>query len=77
MPRKERRRIGTVIAVDDAGRKHAIAKFADFIEIRTLNDPPTWLEGVKCYRMPNGNHVNVLENGTFEDIHTGLKMRPA
>jgi hypothetical protein len=75
MPRHELRKVDSYIAVDGTGKRHTITVYATFTEVVTLAGSEGWLEGTRQHRMPNGNHVNVLDDGTLEDIHTGLKMR--
>lgn len=75
MGRQQVRRTGQFEAVDDDGNTHVITVYTTFIEATQLSGPPEWIPGTKSHKMTNGNHVNVNDDGTLEDVHTGRVMR--
>lgn len=69
-------KVGTYLAVDDLGRRHTIHVHALFVRSTFLSDPPSaWQKATESHKMANGNHVNVHDDGTLEEVRTGLKMR--
>ncbi len=75
MARRKVEQTGTFQAVDDAGAFHTIAIHTTFTEFAPLSGAPQWIPGSKSHKMANGNHVNINDDGTLEDVHTGRTMR--
>lgn len=68
---------GSVQVIDDTGTRHTITVFTTFLEDSDLSGERSWIPGLKSYKMSNGKHVNLLPDGSFQDIHTKRIMRPA
>jgi hypothetical protein len=75
MSRQKVEQTGSFQAVDESGVKHTIIVFTNFTEHAPLSGERSWIPGMKSHKMGNGNHVNVLEDGTYQDIHTMRVMR--
>lgn len=62
---------GSFQVLDESDVKHTITVFTTFI----LSGERSWIPGLKSHKMSNGHHVNVLDDGTYQDIHTGKILR--
>lgn len=75
MARQKVEQTGSYLAIDEDGDKHTIYVFTTFIEVTQLSGPANWIPGLKSHKMQNGNHVNVHDDGSLEDVHTGRRMK--
>ena len=75
MSRTKIEKTETIIAVDSEGTIFQINVFTIFTEYAPMNTPAQWIAGSKTLKMQNGNHVNLNDDGTFEDVNTGRVMR--
>jgi hypothetical protein len=75
MARTKVEKTGTFQAIDSAGTTHTVSIYTTFSEVTFLSEPPQWIEGLKAYKMSNGNHVNANDDGTLEEVRTGRIMR--
>lgn len=75
MARTKVQQTGSYQAVDAQGVQHTIYVYTNFIEVAPLSGPHEWVPGTQSHKMRNGNHVNVNDDGTLEDVHTGRTMR--
>lgn len=75
MGRQKIEKTGSFQAADESGQAHTIHVFTQFTEYAPLSGAPQWIAGLKSHKMSNGNHVNVNDDGTLEDVHTSRKMR--
>jgi hypothetical protein len=73
--RKKIEKTGSFQAVDEDGEAQTIHVFTQFTEYAPISGAAQWLPGLKSHKMSNGNHVNVNDDGTLEDVHTSRKMR--
>ena len=63
-------------AIDDAGRKHTINEITEYHDASGLGDTSVQWEPVsKAYQLDNGNHVNLLDDGTMLVVRTGMRLR--
>jgi hypothetical protein len=53
----------------------AVDVWTTFTEYKPVNGFAQWVPGAKTHKMQNGNHVNVNNDGSLVDVHTGLVMR--
>lgn len=75
MARPKIEQTGSYQAIDEDGQQHTIYVFTRFTEVSPLSGPARWIPGTQSHKMRNGNHVNVNDDGTLEDVHTGRIMR--
>ena len=75
MDKRTRELIEQFQAVDDTGAVHTIRVFADVHHITMLDGSQQRVEGMKSYALANGNHVNLEDDGTLVNVHTGRRMR--
>jgi hypothetical protein len=75
MSREKIEKTATYQAIDDADTIHTISIYTTFIECKIVPGKGTWLPVQKSHKMRNGNHVNVHDDGTLEDVYTGKIMR--
>jgi hypothetical protein len=68
---------GSFVAVDADGNRRNVNIYTTFTEHRPLSGRATWVDGSVSYELDNGNHVNVLSDGTLEDFVTGQKLHKA
>ncbi len=66
---------GEFVALDDNGRPHTVIEYTDFIYTGTLVDPNTRTPGLKSYKLTDGDHCNVSDDGTLQVLRTGIKLR--
>jgi hypothetical protein len=65
----------TYTAVDERGNTYGIDIWTKFTEFKPINGSAQWLPGSKSHEMQNGNPINVNNDGSLIDVHTGLVMR--
>lgn len=75
MSRTKVEKTGTYAAVDERGNTYSIDIWTTFTEYKQLHGSAQWISGAKAHQMRNGNHINVNNDGTLVDVHTGLVMR--
>lgn len=63
------------VAVDQNGDEHTVTVYTTFVEYAPQSGPAQWIPGSKSHKLANGNHVNVNDDGTLEDVHTGRILR--
>lgn len=74
--RKFLKKTETYKAIDAAGKQHDIDVYTEFIEVDLIDGSTESAEGMKSHKMAaNGNHVNVDDDDTLEEVKTGRKMR--
>lgn len=73
--RKYWKKSGSYRVIDDDGREHVVEIHVEMVEA-TFNEGNTVTKpGQQQHRMTNGNHVNVNDDGTVEEVATGRVMR--
>ena len=72
---KRTRKTGHFVAKAEDGTTVTIDEFTDFIDAGGMGDPNAEVEGLKTLRTPDGMHVNVLGDGEYEIVETGVKVR--
>jgi hypothetical protein len=74
--RKSIVRKGAYKAKDEQGQEHLIHVYVDILETTFLDGSRDRSEGLESHKMAaNGNHVNVNDDGTLEEVRTGRVMR--
>lgn len=74
---RQTRKTGQFVAVADDGRTFTIEEFTNFIDAGSMENPIAEIEGLKGLRTSDGMHVNVLGDGEYKIVETGLKLRKA
>jgi len=77
MSRTKVEKTGSYVAVDAEGNEHRINVFTTFNEVRLLSGVASWHPGLQAHKTSLGHHVNVNDDGSLTDVHTGLTMRLA
>lgn len=62
-------------AVDEKGVAHTIHVYTTFVEARPISGEAQWLPGSKRHVTQNGQHINVLDNGSLENIVTSKILK--
>lgn len=75
--RMQIRETGRFQAVDDAGTKYTVVELTEFLDAGTLERPGARVAGLRSYKLLNGDHVNVAEDGTMEHVASGRQLRRA
>jgi hypothetical protein len=63
------------LAVNEEGEQFQIDVHTTFTAFHPVDGKIKWTSGSKEHKLQNGNHVNVLQDGTLEDFVTGMNMR--
>jgi hypothetical protein len=66
---------GSFQAVAGDGSTHTISLYTSFTRATFLSGESQRVPGLKRYALDNGNHLNANEDGTFEDVRTGMTLR--
>lgn len=69
------RETGRFQAVDDSGARHTVVEFTEFLDAGTLDRPGQRVPGLRSYKLLNGDHVNVHDDGTLEHVASGRRLR--
>jgi hypothetical protein len=75
MPDQEQRQTDRIIAVDDDGDEYVIIEYTTFIEFRPISGPATWTKGTKELRLDTGQHVNWIDDDTFQIVSNDRVLR--
>jgi hypothetical protein len=59
----------------DDGEVVTVIEFQEQISFRPLNGPPSSLPGAKVLTLPDGSHVNFIDENTFKIVQTGEVVR--
>ena len=73
--RAQIRQTGRFQAVDDNGTRHTILEFTEFLDASTLERPGQRVPGLRSYKLLNGDHINIHDDGTLEHVASGRKLR--
>ena len=73
--RRTVKEVASFEAIDESGKRHRIRIFQQFLHVTPLSGVTESVAGVKAYKMPNGNHVNVNDDGTLLEVATGRTLR--
>jgi hypothetical protein len=63
------------VAQAEDGTTVTIEEFTDFVHAGGMGDPNAEVEGLKSLVTTDGMHVNVLGEGEYEIVESGLKVR--
>jgi hypothetical protein len=63
------------LAENAEGEQFQIDVHTTFTTFHPVDGKIKWTPGSKEHKLQNGNHVNILRDGTLEDFVTGMKMR--
>ena len=76
MARQKTEPTARYVAVDSNGREYKITVYTTYMESVLLSTGESqWHATTEAHKLANGNHVNVNNDGTLEDVHTGTVMR--
>ena len=76
MIRKKTEKTGELRAYAENGVCYPITEWTEFLNVATIKDVgPRWEAALKAYKLRNGDPINLLEDGTFEVVRTGMRLK--
>ena len=70
------RKINSFRGMGDDGREYTIHVFQEQIIVESLASGRTVENGLKSYKLNNGNCLNKLVDGTYQIVSTGVIVTP-
>ncbi len=74
---KKTRKTGEFLAVADDGQTFTIEEFTVFLNAGSMRNPNEEIAGLKSLRTSDGRSVNVIGEGEYKIVGTGVKLRKA
>jgi hypothetical protein len=68
---------GELILRGTDGKNYRVLEFTEFWDATTIHDSHRkWTPGALSYKLPNGESVNLLSDGNYQIVRTGLILKP-
>jgi hypothetical protein len=74
---KTRMKTNEFTALAEDGTSVTIQEFTDLIDVSSADNPNARIRGLKTLLTVDGMHVNVVGEGEYEVVQTGLRLRKA
>lgn len=65
-----------IAVTDESGNLHFLDEYTRFAAHQTLSGPPQWVRGSRSL-MLGREHVNCVDDNTFEVVMTGQRLKRA
>lgn len=67
--------VRSIRAKGDSGREYEVREYVDKIEVSVKGEPAQYIDGQRSLRLASGGRCNFIEDGVFEIVSTGEKIR--
>ncbi|MES2099460.1 MAG: hypothetical protein V4569_06540 [Pseudomonadota bacterium] len=75
MRRTKREKTDSYQVVDRDGITHTVDILTEFVAELPASGPPRWARTIDSHKMAaTGHHVNLNDDGSLEDVRTGMPL---